>query len=117
MSKRNKLIYVSGKYTEKSHADIARNISVARTFAMAIWEKGFTAICPHLNSLHFEDDTNLKDRDYLDGDLRILRDCDAIFMLPNWKKSMGAIEERDSALKQRKKVLYTLDELDNWGLE
>jgi hypothetical protein len=36
---------------------------------------------------------------WLEGDLAMLRKCDALFMVPGWAKSTGAIAERDEAFR------------------
>lgn len=42
-------------------------------------------------------------------DLEALCDCDAIFMLDNWRESPGAKIEHDFARKAGKTILYTID--------
>lgn len=51
-------------------------------------------ICPHANSAHMEDEIDLPNEAFLQGDLEILARCDAIVMTPDWAKSHGAIEEK-----------------------
>ena len=111
MNPRNFLIYISGKYTDDTHEKISQNIKLAREHAKKIWELGFTAICPHLNTMHFEEDANLQYRDYLDGDYELVRRSDGIYMLPNFKNSKGALEELDLAILEGKKVFLKLEDL------
>lgn len=80
------ILYISGRYSGK----ISQNIAAARNVAIKLWEAGHTVICPHLNTQHFEKDCKLEYRQYIDGDMKILVRCDAIIMLPDWKKSKGA---------------------------
>lgn len=91
---RDKVIYVSGLYTT---GDISENIALARKYAIKIWEEGFTALTPHLNTAHFEEDCSCMYSDYIDGDIVLVNRCDGVFMLPNWELSNGARIERDHA--------------------
>lgn len=83
---RHKVIYISGKYTI---GNTKENINKAREMAIKVWESGFTALCPHLNSGHFESNDISYD-DFIKGDLELLNRCDAILMLPEWEESKGA---------------------------
>lgn len=83
------LIYIAGPY----RGNVNENIANARKAAIAVWESGHVAICPHLNTANFEEDSELPDEVYLKGDLVILQRCDACLLLPNWQTSHGAIAE------------------------
>lgn len=109
-NKRDTLIYISGKYSG-SKKDIKYNIALARDYAKDIWELGYTALCPHLNTMHFEEDCNCCYEDYIAGDLVMLRRCDGMFMLPKWEESKGALIELNEAKKFGIKVYYNLEEL------
>ena len=89
------LVYTAGKY----RGDINKNIAHARQVAIELWQQGYTVICPHLNTQNFEQDSNLKDEIYLDGDLEIILRCDAVVMIPGWRDSAGACCEYDFALR------------------
>mgnify|MGYP002777089094 CR=1 FL=1 len=97
------LIYIAGPYAE--------NIAVARAAAIAVWELGHIAICPHLNTAHFEEDSGLGDEVYLAGDLEILRRCDAILMLPGSDCSEGATSEMHFAVDRAIPVYRNLADL------
>jgi hypothetical protein len=91
------VVYVAGPYRAKNGRTVDDNIAAARKIAIALWEAGHVALCPHLNTANFEDDSDLPDETYLDGDLQLLLRCDAIVMQPNWEESEGAIRERKFA--------------------
>jgi hypothetical protein len=80
------LIYIAGPY----RGEIDRNIAQARKIAIELWEMGHVAICPHLNTAHFETDCQATEDAYLTGDFSILARCDAIVMTPAWQASVGA---------------------------
>ena len=112
--RRDLLVYVSGKYTDETTDKVRENILVAREYALAIWELGFTAICPHLNTAHFEESKVLGYDDYIEGDLAMLERCDGIYMLPNWKDSNGAKIELEYAVSEKLPVFHNLRTLDMW---
>lgn len=114
MSKRNLVIYIAGKYTADTPEEITENIVFARQYAIEVWQLGYTALCPHLNTFHFEKDAELEYEDYMNGDFELIKRCDALFMLPNWTDSMGATREREHAIQENKPVFYSLEELARW---
>jgi hypothetical protein len=85
------LIYIAGPY----RGNVKQNIENARKVAIAVWQAGHVAICPHLNTANFEEDSGLDDEAYLKGDLVILQRCDACLFLWNWQESQGAMAERE----------------------
>src|SRR3990172_575558 len=89
------IIYLAGKYS----GNIENNIDAARKIAIECWEKGYTCITPHLNTLHFERDCQCQYHDYLAGDFAIILRCDAVVMLTGWQDSPGARQERAWAEK------------------
>lgn len=110
--KRSKIIYVSGKYTDETKEKVSKNIELARQFSIKIWELGYTALCPHLNTMNFEESRILKWEDYIKGDLFLIDRCDGIFMLPNWSKSKGAKLELKHAMKLKLPIFFGLYELE-----
>ena len=97
------ILYISGPYSAGNGRTVADNIAIARKYAVAAWKLGWAAVCPHLNTAHFEDlCPNLGHTDWLDGDLTILSRLDpyvdAMLLLPGWEQSKGARLERDWAI-------------------
>ena len=85
------IVYISGPYTI---GNIDENIQKARKVAIEVWESGNVALCPHLNTAHFELDCKCSYDDYLDGDLALLGRCDSILMMEGWEDSNGAKAEK-----------------------
>ena len=84
------LAYVAGPYREGHGRTVDQNIDNAAVVARELWKMpGVAAICPHLNTAHFEGPAEL----YIKGDLKILSKCDAIVMVPDWQSSDGACAE------------------------
>jgi hypothetical protein len=116
MNRRSILIYTAGPYSpytdyENGPHAIADNIAAAKLMSIRLWEEGFTVICPHLNTFHFEELCRCQYEDYLSGDFVILARCDALFMLAYWQKSSGSIRERQHALTLQKPIYYSLEDL------
>jgi hypothetical protein len=110
---RTKAIYISGKYS----GDIDTNIGKARESAIKIWEAGYTALCPHLNTYHFEQDCKCVYNDYIEGDLALLANVDGIFMLNEWEESQGAKVEHQFAIERGIPIFYNVNELNEFFIE
>lgn len=106
-----KVIYVAGPYRGASFEEVHANIMAARYWAKKIWKLGAVALCPHLNTWHFELDAGLHDEVYLTGDLVLIQRCDAVFMMPNWEASRGARREKKFSERQGIPVFFNLDKL------
>lgn len=105
-------VYVAGPFRGPHHWAIAENIRHAERLALKVWAAGAVALCPHLNTIHFQN--ALPDEVWLDGDLELLRRCDAIIMTDNWQGSVGARTEHEFALRLGIPVFYTIEELTKW---
>ncbi len=104
-----KVIYVAGKYRAKTEWQLIENIRLAEAAARKLWVEGWAVICPHKNTAHFGGLLNDEDRDHqlwIDGDLELLRRCDAIFMLRNWQSSNGAKKELQLAQDLGLEIFY-----------
>jgi hypothetical protein len=104
------LLYISGQYNAPTFEGISKNIMEARKVAVNLWEQGFSVLCPHMNTAHFEVDTQkVTHEDWLQGDLEMLLRCDAIIMLPDWEESAGAKIELNCAEQYKIPVYYWPD--------
>jgi hypothetical protein len=56
---------------------------------------GMVALCPHANSRHM--DGVASDEVFLDGTMELLRRCDAVALVSNWRDSAGARAEVEEA--------------------
>lgn len=107
-----KVGYVAGPFRGKSHWEVHENIRRAERLALEVWQLGAACICPHTNTIHFQDAA--PDDVWLEGDLVIIKRCDFVIMTPDWERSLGATAERNFALKQQIPVFYTLEPLKEW---
>ena len=67
-------------------------------------------ICPHKNTALF--DGTCSEETWLEGDLEMLRRCDALVRLPNWRASSGARREVKEAREHSIPVWNYPDEVD-----
>ena len=90
------LVYIAGPYRNEKECEVFTNIMEARRVAIALWKGGFIPICPHLNTFFFNGIVK-SPKVFIDGDLEIVRRCDAMVMLDGWQYSEGAFEENELA--------------------
>lgn len=107
-----KVVYIAGPFRGKSAWEVECNIRRAESLALVVWRMGAAVICPHTNTRFF--DGAAPDKVWLEGDLEILRRCDAVVMVPGWARSKGATAERKLALELGLPVLESDLELESW---
>jgi hypothetical protein len=112
---RRLMVYIGGKYTGENTLEVTNNIQVVEKAAVKLWDLGFTAIAPHLNSAHFEDMcTDCDYTGFLEGYLLVLAECDAILLVDNWKESKGACIEKNFAEDLGIPVFTEINELHSY---
>ena len=96
-----KIAYVAGPYSSNSNGKTTEeNILAARDIAVALWNCGIVALCPHMNTAGFESLTSLENKDFVDGDLLLVERCDLVVLTPDWHTSKGAIREVARAIEK-----------------
>ena len=91
-------IYISGQITGLP-IDEAREIF--KRAEIELTKLGFTPINPMNNGLAVESDCT----DHMRADIKMLMDCQAIYLLPNYKQSKGAMLELYVARQLKFKVI------------
>lgn len=111
-SQRNpEVLFLAGAYMGSDANDVRKNIELAEQHSIELWNRGYKVFCPHLNTCNFEVKAKAGEEAYREFDMRMLRCCDAVFALPNWRGSEGACAEIAEAKKLGKPIFYSLDEL------
>jgi hypothetical protein len=83
------LVYISGKISGLDYKHALNNFNNAEK---KLNEQGYNVINP-MRAVPFDPDKEWID--YMELDLDLMVNCDAIFLMPNWKDSTGArIEKR-----------------------
>jgi len=85
------VIYIAGPFRGAHAWAIAQNVHRAECAAYEIFASGHVALCPHTNTRHF--DSSLPDQIFIDGTLELMRRCDAVIVLPDYKNSQGTLGE------------------------
>lgn len=108
-----RVVYVAGPYRAHDAWSIEQNVRVAERVALDIWLTGkAAALCPHAMTRFYQGAA--PDKVWLDGDLEMLRRCDAVMMLPGWLESAGSQREFDEAASCRIPIFETLADLFAW---
>ena len=100
------IIYVAGPYRAKTDSGQAENILHAQRVALRLWELGYIVFTPHLNTANFNWFSSLPDEVWLNGGLKFLEFCEAIFLLKGWEASDGAKRELEVATERKMSILY-----------
>lgn len=101
------IVYVAGPYTADTKERIQNNVESAASVAIELWRRGHVAICPHLNSAHFDSDENPPSYEvFANGYLDLLLRCDAIVVLKDYEKSRGTLAEIEMAEKWDIPIYY-----------
>lgn len=85
-----KKIYISGQISGLTPDEYRANFLEA---ARQLHAQGYEVVNPLFNGV----DTTQPWQVHMKADIRLLLECDAIYMLPNWELSNGATLERDIA--------------------
>ena len=107
-----KVIYIAGKYTDGNKQSTNLNIDKAERISKKIWKNGMAAICPHLNTRNWNG--LLSQDEFIEGYFSIVKKCDAMIMLDNWKDSEGAQAEHWLAASYGIPIFYNLNDLKEW---
>lgn len=114
------VVYVAGPFRcssvhvpgQQDSWGIQSNVMAAMALALEVWRSGAAAVCPHANTMFFQNAA--PDHVWLDGDLAMLAKCDAVVMTPDWERSSGARAEHVFALERGIPVFYSVEELKQW---
>jgi hypothetical protein len=104
-----KLIYIIGPFRAANAWLVEQNIRRAEEAALTLWSRGFAVICPHTNTRFF--DGFLSSEVFLNGDLEILKRCDAAICVEGYKNSLGACHEIEFCKEKRIPVYFNSDDL------
>ena len=114
------IVYIAGPFRATnangtSNAwGVQQNVMRAMALALEVWKRGAVALCPHSNTMFFQDADGVTDTVWLDGDIELLKRSDAVLCTDNWRTSKGASAEVAWAMEIGKPVLFTLAELDQF---
>lgn len=108
-----KVIYIAGPYRNSAGEYFVRqNIRRAEEEAIFVWKSGAVAICPHKNTAGFGGAA--PDHVWLEGDLELLKRCDAVYAIDGWSASSGATAEVAFAKQNNIPIFFSKSEVKAW---
>jgi hypothetical protein len=107
-----KIVYIAGPYRAGSEYQVLQNIRRAEELAIRVWRSGAACICPHKNTAFFGGAA--EDAVWLEGDLEIIRRCDAVVCTETWRMSRGAVGEVELARSLSIPVFEDFEEFLLW---
>lgn len=107
-----KLVYIAGPYRGASEWEVVQNIRRAEALALEVWQSGAACICPHKNTALLGGAAD--DSVWLEGDIEMMKRCDAVLCTDDWNRSKGAIEEVRIATEAGIPIFYNLKHLQEW---
>jgi len=111
-----KIVYLASPYRNESEFEVYQNIHRAQKVARQIWALGLVCISPCGNTAFFSG-IDIPESEWLDGDLEILRRCDALFANEGWENSLGCTAEMSFARSRGLPICYDLQNLRAWANE
>lgn len=124
-----KVVYIAGKYRGPNAWAVEQNIRAAEEVAARVWAMGLVALCPHANARHMLEGV-CSEEHALAGTLELMRRCDAVLLVPNWRDSEGARAEVAEARRRGLPVFglggdvdnplavsHAVQELDRWRID
>ena len=115
-----KIVYIAGPFRSvnadgKSNAwGVQCHVMNAMKVALEVWKLGAVALCPHSNSMFFQDADGCEDNVWLEGDLELVLRSDAMIMTEDWRRSSGATAEKAFAETHGIPVFESIAELEIW---
>jgi len=110
------LTYLAGPYTDlRGSRFVELNIRAAEEVALQLWGFGYSVLCPHTNTRHF-DGAHPYDT-WLAGDFEQIRRCDLVVVLPRYETSSGTKREMLEAGKNNIPLFFWDVEADRQALE
>jgi len=105
-------VFIAGPFRGANDWERACNVHRAAEIALDVWRLGHVAYCPHLNTAQFHD--TAPDDVWLRGHQEMLKVCDAVVLVGNWKSSAGTLSEIALANKLGIPVLEDIFAFARW---
>lgn len=116
-----RLVYIAGPFRASSQYIDGQDMFAVQENVMAAMKLGLEVaripdlfpIIPHANTMFFT--ASAPDLVWLEGDKEILRRCDAVLMVADWHRSVGATAEHQLAEELEIPIFYDLDQVRTWA--
>ena len=111
---RMRKVYIAGPYTANTPEGVEENVRRAEAAAWLYYLKGYAVYCPHAQThrihLRYNENEEMKYKDWLKVDIIWLKESDVIVFLPGWEDSTGATVEHFFADISGKEIHYIAEE-------
>jgi hypothetical protein len=104
------LVYLAGPITPKNGFTIEENVSVGVKTFLSLIDNGIPAYSPQMIAA-FPSAFHIEWGIWMELDKLIIAHCTHMLMLPNWRDSKGACEERMFAEKIQLRICESVAEL------
>lgn len=91
-------VYISGPISGLPFEEVEKNFN---SMENSIQDMGHTAVNPLNNGLPRDASWD----DHMKADIKLMMECDTIYLLENWRQSRGALIEFDLAVKLNFRIL------------
>ena len=108
--RRGWVVYVAGPVRPMGGRSREDNVAKGANLAQDVWEAGFTALSPHLNSGTM-DTERVEEEEYVRGSLELLDRCDGVILARGWQGSAGSKQELGLAMAMGLPVCLSVEEL------
>jgi hypothetical protein len=105
MKVKRQIVFISGKYRSK-YGIIGRAVNIIKAYRAGrrLVKQGYSCYIPHMNTALMD---GLQDEDwFLEATLKMLKHCQAVYMMSGWQSSIGACLELHEAKKRGIEVWY-----------
>jgi len=113
-----KYVYVASAITpyKTEHPVVGHWANIRRGIraAVELYLEGYIPFCPHLDDFYFmflRNGENITYNMIKKYSMAWLDKCDALLVLPRWRKSVGVKEEVEKAKKLGMPIFYSIDDL------
>lgn len=106
------VVYVAGKFRGPNAWTIECNIRNAEHVGMLVAQAGGMPLIPHANTRFFHG--TMSDEFWLEGTIELLRRCDALITVADWRESVGAKAEVAEAERLNIPIFHNATSLHSW---
>lgn len=107
------VVYIAGPYSGPDALAVEHNVRAAEDASYELYRRGMAPVCPHTTARHH--DASVSYKFMCRATMATMFRCDAVLVLPNWRKSKGAVAEVEAAREIGLPVFDNYDALCAWA--
>lgn len=108
------VVYIAGPFRGSTAWAIEENVRLVERTALALWQLGVVVpLAPHTMCRFYQGAA--PDSVFIQGTLELLRRCDAVLLVGEWRQSTGTLGEVAEAERSGTPVFETIPELVDWA--